>query len=171
MVIVDRQSDTESKQGLIELRPNCSLSWRGNLYLVAAIALVSSIISISFALVGAWLILPFAGLEVILLFCVIYHVSYQAQRKELIAFLAEDITVERGKYKPENHQSLLRAGAYVSVTPATRPMDLSQIEICEGTQSIAVGEFLNEADLKILIEELKGFGLHSRLRMSTQQEF
>jgi uncharacterized membrane protein len=48
-------------------RPNCSLDRRGKLRLFAAAAAVSGLIALIFAAFGAWLVLPFAGLELALL--------------------------------------------------------------------------------------------------------
>lgn len=48
----------------VTVRRNCSLSPRALLLLLAATAFVSFAIGVGFALVGAWLILPFAGLEI-----------------------------------------------------------------------------------------------------------
>jgi uncharacterized membrane protein len=48
-------------------RPNCSLDRRGKLCLFAAAAAICGLISLVFAVFGAWLVLPFAGLELALL--------------------------------------------------------------------------------------------------------
>ena len=46
---------------------HCSISPTGLLGVFAALAAVTLVIGIGFAIVGAWLILPFAGLEVLIL--------------------------------------------------------------------------------------------------------
>jgi uncharacterized membrane protein len=51
----------------LTLKRNCSISPAGLLWVFAALSAVSLAIGVGFALVGAWLILPFAGLEVLLL--------------------------------------------------------------------------------------------------------
>ena len=48
-------------------RPNCSLDRRGKLWLFLAAAVVSGLIALIFAAFGAWLVLPFAGLELAVL--------------------------------------------------------------------------------------------------------
>ena len=47
--------------------PNCSISPTGLLCAFAALAAVTLAIATGFALMGAWLVLPFAGLEVLAL--------------------------------------------------------------------------------------------------------
>lgn len=49
------------------IRPNSSLSWRGNKIFFFILFSISFIIAISFAMVGMWMIIPFAGLEMLLL--------------------------------------------------------------------------------------------------------
>ena len=46
---------------------NCSISPAGLLAVFAALSTVTLAFGIGFAIVGAWLILPFAGLEVLML--------------------------------------------------------------------------------------------------------
>jgi uncharacterized membrane protein len=49
------------------LKRNCSISPAGLLCVFVALGSVSLAIGIGFAMLGAWLILPFAGLEVVAL--------------------------------------------------------------------------------------------------------
>lgn len=56
----------------VTVKRNCSLSPRALLVLLAATAGVSFAIGIGFALLGAWMILPFAGLEVAALAAAFY---------------------------------------------------------------------------------------------------
>ena len=49
------------------IKPNKSLSWQGNKIFFFILFFVSFIIAIAFAYSGMWLILPFAGFEMILL--------------------------------------------------------------------------------------------------------
>jgi uncharacterized membrane protein len=57
----------ETRGFTLTLKRNCSISPAGLACVFAALALAALAIAVGFALVGAWLILPFAGLEVLLL--------------------------------------------------------------------------------------------------------
>ena len=46
-------------------RPNCSLTPKGRVLVVAIAAAFPLLVAIGFSLIGAWLVLPFAGLEVL----------------------------------------------------------------------------------------------------------
>ena len=58
----------EDRRGFsLTLKRNCSISPAGLACVFAALAIAALVIALGFALLGAWLILPFAGLEVLLL--------------------------------------------------------------------------------------------------------
>ena len=63
------------------LTPNRSLSWHGNVRIWAALFVLSALIATGFTLMGAWVIIPFAGLELIALACGIYLTSRECQRQ------------------------------------------------------------------------------------------
>ncbi|HEX7054086.1 MAG TPA: DUF2244 domain-containing protein [Burkholderiales bacterium] len=48
-------------------KPHCSISPAGFACVFASLAIVVLVIGVGFAMVGAWLVLPFSGLEVLLL--------------------------------------------------------------------------------------------------------
>jgi uncharacterized membrane protein len=52
---------------MIVAKPNCSATWRSNQLVLLPLALPSLTIATAFALLGAWPILPFAGLELLAL--------------------------------------------------------------------------------------------------------
>ena len=62
------------------IRPNRSLSWRELLLFFYISLSVSLLIALFFLLIGAWLILPFTGLEMLLLFSGLYYVAKRCSR-------------------------------------------------------------------------------------------
>jgi uncharacterized membrane protein len=73
---------------------NCSISPAGLWRVFAAIALLTLGIGIGFACFGAWLILPFAGLELLVLAAAFVVVGRHATDCERIEFSAGRIRVE-----------------------------------------------------------------------------
>ena len=73
------------------LTPNRSLSWHGNVRIWAALFVLSALIATGFTLMGAWVIIPFAGLELIALACGIYLTSRECQRQEVLSIDDEDM--------------------------------------------------------------------------------
>ncbi|MFT5577171.1 MAG: putative membrane protein [Bermanella sp.] len=62
---------SSSGQCLI-LAPNRSADWQANKRLIVAITLISTLIAGGFAYLGAWIILPLAGAEVLGLSAALY---------------------------------------------------------------------------------------------------
>ena len=62
------------------IRPNRSLSWRELLVFFYISLSISLLIALFFLLMGAWLVLPFTGLEMLLLFLGLYYVAKRCSR-------------------------------------------------------------------------------------------
>ena len=56
-------------------KPNNSMSPRDTLMLVMGLATLSFVIAIAFARIGAWLVLPFAGLEILAISYAFYYIQ------------------------------------------------------------------------------------------------
>ncbi|MHB8744003.1 MAG: DUF2244 domain-containing protein [Sulfuricaulis sp.] len=75
------------------IRPNRSLSPRAMVVLYAVMAAFVMTLGIGFSLVGAWLVLPFAGLEMVLVGAVLYWLYRHVDDHELIIIDNDDVTV------------------------------------------------------------------------------
>ncbi len=140
----------------LHLTPNRSATWQQTKYLIAAFALFISTIAIAWAYVGAWVILPFAGIEVGLLALVMYLVSKATYRWETVLISAQAIYVSSSNGanlcfpRPETSLfyqkdlSLKRVSRLILQTP------LQQFE---------VGAFLNSEDKKRVQDNLKQAGV------------
>ena len=80
----------------LTLKRNCSISPAGLAGVFAALALVVITIGVAFAIAGAWLVLPFAGLEVLLLGAAYLLYARHAADYERIVLEAGRLTVEVG---------------------------------------------------------------------------
>jgi len=80
-------------------RPNRSLSAQGMVRVVALIASISLMVGLGFSLVGAWMVLPFAGLEVLALAYAFYFINCHADDYESITIEGDSLAVEKRNYK------------------------------------------------------------------------
>lgn len=78
----------------LTLKRNCSISPAGLAGVFAALALIVLAIGIAFAFVGAWMVLPFAGLEVLLLGVAFVMYARRAADYERIELESGRLTVE-----------------------------------------------------------------------------
>jgi len=78
----------------VVLKRNCSISPGGLLFVFALLAALSVGIASAFAVLGAWPILPFAGLEVLLLGAAFWLTARHATDYERIERARERLTVD-----------------------------------------------------------------------------
>lgn len=78
----------------LTVKRNCSISPRGLLWLLLSLVLLVSVIAIGFAVQGAWVILPFAGLELVVLIAAFYVNGRHATDCERIVLSKGRLIVE-----------------------------------------------------------------------------
>lgn len=83
-------------------RPNCSLSPKGRVGVVALIASFSLAVAIGFSLIGAWMVLPFAGLELVAIAYAFYYIHCHADDYESITIDGDRLAVEKRSYNNIN---------------------------------------------------------------------
>lgn len=83
----------------IVTRPNSSLTNRGRVQVVLGIASFSLLVALGFGLAGAWLVLPFAGLELLALAYAFYYIGCHADDYESITIDGDILAVEQRFYK------------------------------------------------------------------------
>ena len=83
----------------IVARPNSSLTAKGRVYAVVIIAAISFAVAIGFSLIGAWLVLPFAGIELLAIGYAFYYIHCHSQDYESIVIEGDQISVEKKSYK------------------------------------------------------------------------
>lgn len=140
------------------LTPNRSLSWRGNLRFLAALTLLSAIIATGWALVGAWVILPFAGIELIAVAAGIYTTSRDCQRKEVLTMEGNTIRLEKGRQRRNAQWTMPRHQTHLELDEAPHPFAPARLYLHHRNEHISVGGFLNVEDTEALLNTLKGLG-------------
>jgi uncharacterized membrane protein len=98
-------------------RRNNSLSSSGRLLVFAFIFAVSIGIAAAFAAFGAWLILPFAGIEMLVLYLAFRYMDRHAADYERIAVDGDRVTVERFEAGRTHSQEFHRYWARLAVSP------------------------------------------------------
>ncbi|MEZ5571872.1 MAG: DUF2244 domain-containing protein [Halioglobus sp.] len=136
---------------MIIARPNQSATWNDNVWLLLALAVPVLGIALFFALLGAWLILPFAGLELLALGTALYRVSCNQQYRHIITVSADSVRIDKGRRASEQHWDLVRHNAGLTITAQDHPWDGPQLCVHDSNSCVTLGEFLNREDsLKLL---------------------
>ena len=137
------------------IRPNQSLSWRQAIQVYAAIAIVCLGIGIAFALHGFWTVLPFAGLEILVLGAAFYMCLTRSQIREVVSVNASTVAVEKGRQTPEERWECPRAWAQVRLEKPHISWYPSRLAIAFQGRQVELGAFLNEEERRALAAELQ----------------
>ncbi|MEP4147403.1 MAG: DUF2244 domain-containing protein [Halioglobus sp.] len=143
------------EQLTIVVRPNHSSSWRNNLIALMAISVPSLGAAVGFTLVGAWPILPFAGLELLALGSALYYVNWKLQYRHVITLNETSVKIDKGHYYPKRSWRFSREGSGLSITPEQHPWDGPEVNVHDRGEIVRVGEFLNREDAQQLASLLR----------------
>ena len=138
---------TRTESGLtIVATPNRSASWRANKLVLIALAIPSLAIAIGFALIGAWPILPFAGLELLAVGSALYYVNWKLQYRHVITLCEDCVRIDKGFYAPKQSWKFPRQGTGLAIVPEQHPWDGPALSLQGTGEKVSVGEFLNRDD-------------------------
>ena len=150
MVSVEEKSNSNY---LITLSPNSSLTGIYRIIFLASISFVCVGIATVFYFFGAYLILPFAGIEIAILLIAFYLSFKWSSRKELIYISQEVVKIEKGIHKAEYLWEEFRTFTSFQIEKdANKSLRLS---FRSKGDNVIVGDFLNEDDKNILINEIR----------------
>ena len=142
------------------IRPNQSLSWHGVLRVYAVIASCLLAISVMFALKGFWPVLPFAGLELLVLGAAFYLCHLRSQWCEVISINADHVRVEKGRRHAEERWECPSFWARVQLEKSPIAWYPSRL--------VEIGRFLSEEERAALAVELQR-GIREQLEGARRQ--
>jgi len=140
---------------MIVARPNCSCSWNTNLLVLTALAVPSLGCAIGFAFLGAWPILPFAGLEMFALGCSLYYVNWKQQYRHVITVSEDVVRIDKGFYAPRRSWKFRRPATGLAITEQEHPGDGPHLAVHDDIERVDVGGFLNRHDREKLVSLLR----------------
>lgn len=143
---------------MIVLRPNRSTDWRQIKLILAVLAIPLAIIALGWAWVGVWIVLPFAGLELLLLSFLMYRVNWQGYQQQVLTITPQDLILEQG-YRTVQRHTYARIQCYITVTETEGHWQLPVCCLHAEQQSHPLGDFLNLADRRELCTLLHQHGL------------
>lgn len=150
----------KSKQDFtIVLTPNRSATWKQSKILVSVIAVFVLTIAVAWSFVGAWFVLPFAGIEVGLLAFFMHKVCRMTYQKQVITINQDKITLQAGIENPGETWEFDTRSTHVSVQEPEHSMDKIKIHLNDSNACVEVGEFLNQQDCTTTKESLEEAGL------------
>ncbi|MGH8596190.1 MAG: DUF2244 domain-containing protein [Gammaproteobacteria bacterium] len=136
------------------ISPHRTLSWPQAVRVLCVISLLPLGSGALFLCLGAPLVLPFAGLELALLWAAFYCVAYTGGQREVVRIDDSTVTVEKGRSDPSEIHHFDRAWVRVDLRRNPNPWYPVGLWLSSHGREVAVGEFLTDAERFALARSL-----------------
>jgi uncharacterized membrane protein len=149
------QAPTASPKHIV-IRPNRSLSFRGMVWLFSAYLGLMAVIGLGFLSAGAWMVLPFAGIEALLIFLVFYFVvCCHTNDYELVIIDGEKLSVISHQGSSQSHHEFPHYWAKLKLECSEHSWYPSRLMLgCYG-RFVEIGSGLREQDRQALAKKLR----------------
>ncbi len=152
--MVAAECDSSALNCRYVIRPNRSLSWRGTVVFFWSIFVVCMGIALSFAFAGLWMVLPFAGLELLALGVCLYLTCLRSSRCEVISVDRDTVKIESGRRRAERCNEFGRGWVQVRLQTSPYRWYPSRLILGSHGREVEVGAFLSETERTDLAREL-----------------
>lgn len=147
-------SDCEQTAEII-LRPNCSASWNQNRRIIFAVMSINALFSVGFIAAGAWMVLPFMGLELFAMWLILSRVFQKLQIQQIVNLSANTLSIDVGHQQCERRWQWPKQSSCVLVTVLPHPWDPLKISLSYCGEQVIIGGFLNKQDSQELLSALR----------------
>ena len=139
-----------------ELTPHRSLSKHGFLLLMGLVIAVNLVVGGLFAIVGAWPVAGFAGIDVLIVWWA-FRANFAAARQiERISITEHELVVERRRGDdPPEQQRFVRRWTRVELDEDRERELIGRLMLVSGRSRLAIGDFLAPAERKTLAVALR----------------
>ena len=147
-----RVKELEATKFEILLKPNSSLTGATRILFLGSIFFICSVIGIGFFLAGGIMILPFAGLEIVLVYLA-FKLSFNwSKQKQIIILSKEHVEVRVDGIKEFFTWKEFRSFATFNVTK--KKNEDHDLSFRSKGKEVVIGSFLNQEDKVLLKEEI-----------------
>jgi uncharacterized membrane protein len=147
--------DTASPDLCFELRPNCSLTHRTALFFFGFVCLTSFGIATLMAVHGFWPVLPFAGLEMLVLGWALRVSLANGHVVQRLAVSQDTVRVDCSSPGGEQHLVFPRHWTTVTLRAPYTALHPSRLLIQSRGRAVEIGGFLTEEERRGLAARLK----------------
>ncbi len=134
---------------------NQSMSWRANCWLAAFLGVFIMGIALALASQGLWLVIPFAGAEVLFVLYCLYLTVKRLARKEVITVATDAVKLEWGETQPDRQVELPRHWSRLSYHCPDSEFEVGVLEVSAHGRRYSLGRALGRAEKRTLYNKLK----------------
>lgn len=140
---------------ILQLIPNRSGNWRNLKWVLLGMGILMFGIALFWFFSGAWMILPFAGLEFILVVYFVRRVCSETYHQQILEIENDKITMEWGKAFPVRTWQFNKADTKIIAQRPHHSLSPHRLKLVDHTQSLPFGERLNKDDIDQLLKHLQ----------------
>ena len=150
----------------VTFRPNSALSAGNKQKVIVLLTIIPCVIGIAFCFLGAWLVLPFVGLEVVALAYAFYYVNRHEADYESISIEGDSLVIVSCLGEQVSQQVI--NPYWVKVVQHELPNGELHLYLQSHGKEIEVGRYLTRKQRELLAKQLKQRTgvLHSSLNAS-----
>lgn len=147
-----------------ELVPHRSLSPAGFAILMGLVAGVSFIAGVAFLLIGAWPVVGFFGLDVLLIYGAFKLSFRDSEKREIVEVSNEEMIVTRVvPGKPNEHLAFQRPWVRIELEEDAERELVGRLRVFERGRQLEIASFLSPDDKQNFYQALKGALAASRI--------
>ena len=132
------------------LTPNRSMDWHGNLQVILALAILITIGATPLVLMGGWVVILFALLQILLLTVGLYITLRKLEYHEVLTLQGGQLSFQRGSSRREGQfdasSTFPKYSVNILVEEHEQPMSAPDIDLIADGHCYPLGEFLNRDD-------------------------
>ena len=161
--MIDNQLVDDNQTGSLTLYQNQSLSWKGNKIFIAILAAYTTFFCIGWYQIGAWLVLPFAGAEVLLVWVLIYTFKLHQRYREQLIFTKDQFIIKSG-HKQCDHEKVYPRHAVRFKVFEPKTWHHKRLYIQYLDQQFEIAQYLSDEDKDDLIDLLEKLLIRPAMR-------
>lgn len=137
----------------VTFKPNSALSASNKQKLILLLTLIPCLIGLYFAVMGAWLVLPFVGLEIVALAYAFYYINNHESDYESISIEGDQLVVQR--CVGDTHSQHVINPYWVKVIQHELPNGELHLYLQSHGKELEVGRYLTRIQRELLAKQLK----------------
>lgn len=153
--MVTENHDAELADFRFHIQPNCSLSPTVSMLVYGGVGLLAMLVALRFAMLGAWMVLPFTLLEVGLLAWVTVRLTRQQQQVEMISIANGEVHIVRRNRRGTHEWRYPHYWVKVVLKHTRARNHPTRLLLRSHGKETEVGHWLTEDERLRLAEELK----------------
>ena len=148
------------------LAPNRSISWRELVFFYVLTCVLALAIGLFFTFQGMWLVLPFSGLEMLVLGLGLYVTSRNVYRREVITLDTDRVRIEKGVQRVDQSWEFSTPWVRISDDRDDQRGGRRRLVIGASGSGVEVGSFLANSEKDALAFRLKDCIIRGDFRAS-----